>query len=288
MIRSAIPTTIEIRQDVIDSGLVMSDPTQINQIIMNLCTNAAHAMDELGGVLGVSLNKVIIDDITAQCLGLTPGAYMKLSVSDTGKGMTPDVMEKIFEPYYTTKEMGKGTGLGLSVVHGIVKNHAGSVICSSVPGKGTSFDVYLPEIESILDPSRTDEDGVYPTGNERILFIDDEPVLATLAETMIKKLGYSVVTKMSGKEALELFRKDPGAFNLVITDMTMPGMRGDLLAGEIMEIRNDIPVILCTGYSEHISEERAKAIGIQEYVMKPIEMKVLANIIRKVLDKGKG
>jgi PAS domain S-box-containing protein len=284
MLRSVIPTTIEIRQGVIDSGLVMSDSTQINQLIMNLCTNAAHAMDELGGVLEVSLNKVIIDDRTASSLNLALGPYMKLSVSDTGNGITPDVIEKIFEPYFTTKELGRGTGLGLSVVHGIVKSHKGAVLCSSAPGKGTTFDVYLPEIESILGPSRADEDRVYPTGSERILFIDDEPALANLAEMMLKRLGYSIVTKTSSKEALELFRKDPEAFDLVITDMTMPGMRGDLLVGEIIEIRNDIPVILCTGYSEHISEERAKEIGIQEYVMKPIEMKVLAKTIRKVLD----
>ena len=284
MLRSVIPTTIEIRQDLADSGLVMSNSTQINQIIMNLSTNAAHAMDEEGGVLEVSLKRVDLDQETADGLDVTSGTYLKLTVSDTGHGMPPEVMERIFEPYFTTKDLGSGTGLGLSVVHGIVKSHGGAIICRSVPKEGTTFEVYLPEIESEKKEAGPSEKEPIPTGTERILFIDDEAALAGLAEKMLSKMGYTVVIKSSSSEALELFQKDADKYDLVITDMTMPGMTGDRLAKKFIEIRHDIPVILCSGYSEHISEDKAKKMGIREFVMKPLEMNELARTIRKVLD----
>ena len=286
MLRSVIPTTVEIRQDLADSGLVLSNPTQIHQIIMNLSTNAADAMDEAGGVLGVSLKRVGLDQNTADGLDVTPGTYLRLTVSDTGQGMPPEVMERIFEPYFTTKVLGRGTGLGLSVVHGIVKSHGGAIICRSVPKKGTTFEVYLPGIESEKKATEPSPKEPLPTGKERILFIDDEAALAGLAEKVLSKLGYTVVTKSSSSEALQLFRKDPDKYDLVITDMTMPGMTGDKLAQKFMEIRQDIPIILCSGYSEHITVEKAKKIGIREFVMKPLEMKGLAETIRKVLDGG--
>jgi len=284
MLRSVIPTTIEIRQDLMDSVLVMSDPTRIHQVMMNLCTNAAHAMDETGGVLTVRLKKVNIDASAARKLDLSAGNYVMLTVSDTGKGMTSEVMDRIFEPYFTTKEMGRGTGLGLSVVHGIVKSHRGAVTCESDLGKGTTFRVYFPEIVLEKEMEESQKEEPLPTGGERILFIDDESALAEMAENMIGMLGYKVTATTSSIEALKLFQENPGMYDLIITDMTMPGMTGDKLAQKIMEIRSDMPIILCTGYSEHVSETMSKEIGIRELVMKPFEMKKLARTIRQVLD----
>ncbi|HPJ95016.1 MAG TPA: PAS domain S-box protein [Deltaproteobacteria bacterium] len=284
MLRSVIPTTVDIRSDIIKSGLVMSDPTQIHQLIMNLCTNAAHAMDETGGILSVSLQKAHIEKEGAVRLDLSPGPYLRFSVSDTGHGMTPEIMERVFEPYFTTKELGRGTGLGLSVVHGIVKSHGGAVTCKSAPGVGTTFDIFLPELVLKTEALKPTKEESLPTGTERILYIDDEPALTGIAEKMLGKLGYDVTTLNSSLKALEVFRATPDTFDLVITDMTMPGMTGDKLAQKFMEVRPDIPVILCTGYSEHISAERAESKGIREYLMKPLQQKVLAETIRKVLD----
>ncbi len=284
MMRSMIPSTIEIRQNLADSGLVMSNPTKIHQIVMNLCTNAAHAMEEAGGTLEVGLKRVDLDDDMARDLGLGPGPYLMLSVSDTGHGMPPEIAKRIFEPYFTTKDKGRGTGLGLSVVHGIVKSHQGAVVCRSTPGTGSTFEVYLPETHSMQTREESPGEPVRQGGAERILFVDDEPVLAELVRNMLGNLGYRVTTLTSSVDALELFRADPTGFDLVITDMTMPVLTGDRLAVKLMEIRPDIPVILCSGFSEAVSEEYAKGIGIREFVMKPLETRSLADIIRRVLD----
>jgi PAS domain S-box-containing protein len=285
MMRSVLPSTIEIRQSLTNIGLVMADPTQIHQVMMNLCTNAAHAMDKSGGILEVRLEKVTIGrDANALKLNLPPGHYLRLLVSDTGHGMTPEVMARIFDPYFTTKEIGRGTGLGLAVVHGIVHGHGGAITCKSSPGMGTTFEIYLPEVLYEEEAGKHLEEKPLPRGTERILFVDDEPALVNLAERILSKLGYSVITKTNSIEALSLFKENPYSFDLVITDMTMPGMTGDRLAQYLMEIRKDIPVILCTGYSEYISEERAKKTGIREFFMKPFEIRVLAETIRKVLD----
>ncbi len=287
MMRSVLPSTIEIRQSLINKGLVLADPTQIHQVMMNLCTNAAHAMDKSGGVLEVRLEKVTVDgDVHGQKLNLLPGPYLRLLVSDTGHGMTPDVMTRIFDPYFTTKEIGKGTGLGLAVVHGIIHGHGGAITCKSSPGTGTTFEIFLPEVLYEEEGGKHLEEKPVPKGTERILFVDDEPALVTLVERILSKLGYSIITKTDSLEALDLFKGDPSLFDLVITDMTMPGMTGDRLAQNLMEIRKDIPIILCTGYSEYISEERAKKTGIRAFIMKPFEMRVLAETIRKVLDRG--
>ena len=241
-------------------------------------------MDKTGGVLKISLKKVNINkEAEAHELNLHLGNYLMLSVSDTGHGIPSEIIDRIFEPYFTTKEMDRGTGLGLSVVHGIVISHGGNIICKSTPGKGTSFELYLPEIESMKEVATNVEEEPIPTGTEHILFVDDESVLVNLAEKMLSKLGYTLETRTSSSEALELFQKDPDKYDLIITDMTMPGMTGDRLAQKFMEIRQDIPIILCSGYSEHISKDKAKKIGIREFVMKPLEMKELAKTIRKVL-----
>jgi len=284
MLRSMIPTTIEIRQNLVDSGLVMSNQTQIHQIMINLCTNAAHAMEERGGVLEVGLRRVDMDHSAARTTGLTPGPYLQLTVSDTGHGMSPEIVERIFEPYFTTKEQGRGTGLGLSVVHGIVKSHGGAVVCRSVTGGGTSFDIYFPRIGSEKEPSRSRPWKDLPVGTERILFVDDELVLTKMVEKILGNLGYSVVTRTSSMEALDLFRKDPAGFDLVITDMTMPGMTGDKLAQKLIEIRPDIPIIMCSGYSSTISDKDIARIGIREFILKPLEAGSLATITRRVLD----
>jgi PAS domain S-box-containing protein len=287
MLRALIPTTIEIRQDTIDPVHVMADSTKIHQIIMNLCTNAAHSMQEAYGLLEVSLMHVELDDDAAHPLELASGSYARLMVSDTGHGMPPEVAERIFEPYFTTKEKGRGTGLGLSVVHGIVKSHNGAITCMSEIGKGTVFDIYLPEIEAAQETMDHIKHEPCPVGVERILYVDDELIMVEVVEEMLQNLGYSVVARSSSVEALKLFQETPWEFDMVITDMTMPVMTGDMLARKMLEIRSDIPIILCTGYSEQISEEKALAMGISEFIMKPLDIHKLGGAVRKVID-GKG
>jgi len=286
MLRASLPTTIEIRRQIATTdGIVSANPTQIHQVLMNLCTNAAHAMRGKGGVLEVALDRIQVDQ--AKNLphpNLISGAYLKISVRDTGHGIAADKLERIFDPYYTTKDPGEGTGLGLAIVRGIIKAHSGVITVESSPDKGALFEVYLPEIQQEASPqSKVSE--AYRTGRETILFVDDEPALATMSEQMLQLLGYRAVTKTSSVEAFELFQHDPYRFDLVITDMTMPKMTGEKLAHKMLEIRSDIPVILCTGFSELITEQRAKKLGISAYMMKPLVMRDLANTIRDVLDK---
>jgi len=285
LLRATLPTTIEIREDLAkDTGIVNADPTQMHQVIMNLGTNAGHAMQKDGGVLEVSLANVELDDLSASThLDLKAGSYLRLTVNDTGHGMTSEIQERIFDPYFTTKDTGEGTGLGLSVAQGIVKAHGGTITAYSEPGKGTTFHVYLP---LILEEEREEKESAVPlpTGSERILFIDDEQLLIEIGSQMLELLGYEVVTRRSSVQALELFRAEPDRFDLVITDMTMPDMTGDKLAQELMKIRPDIPVILCTGHSKLTSEEKAKGLGIRAFVMKPISTRAMAEAVRKALD----
>ncbi|MGD8985024.1 MAG: PAS domain S-box protein [Desulfobacteraceae bacterium] len=286
LLRASLPSTIDIKQHIgANMGTVMTDPTHVNQILMNLCTNAAHAMGENGGILDVSLEKVRNGtDVGVRFAGLSSGPYLKLTVSDNGYGMTPEVRERIFDPYFTTKEKGEGTGLGLAMVHGIVKSHGGTITVYSEPEMGSTFHVYLPIMETETDQDTGTEETV-PTGSERILFVDDEQPIADIAKQMVEQLGYTVVTKTSSLEALELFRAKPDEFDLVITDMTMPSMTGEELANELMFIRPDIPIILCTGFSRRVTEKKAKAMGIQAFILKPILRQELAETIRRVLDE---
>jgi PAS domain S-box-containing protein len=285
MLRSVIPSTIDIRQNLSTSGLVMSDPTQIHQILMNLCTNAAHAMDENGGILEVALEEVALAARAVyHDFELAPGPYLKLTIRDTGCGISPAIMDKIFEPYFTTKEQDRGTGLGLSVIHGIIKNHNGAITCQSTVNEGTTFEVFLPLIKSNSPKPASGGKKSMPVGSERILYVDDENIITDMAERMLGNRGYSVVSRTVSLDALELFRADPHAFDLVITDMTMPGMTGNRLASEILAIRGDIPIILCTGYSEHISEVQAMDIGIKAFIFKPLDMRTLTETVRNVLD----
>jgi PAS domain S-box-containing protein len=286
MLRASIPSTVEIEQNIQSNALVMGDPTQIHQILMNLCTNAAHAMEGNGGLLTVSLFDAELDsDFISNHPDLKPGPYINLTVTDTGHGISPDVMENIFDPFFTTKEKGKGTGLGLSVVHGIVRSHRGDIYAYSEPGKGATFNVYLPVIESRFKPVERAERPL-PRGTERILFIDDEPEITNLGKQTLEPLGYDVVVRNSSIEALELFKEKKDRFDLVITDMTMPHMTGEKLAEKLMQIRPDIPVILCTGFSYMIDEQKALYIGIRAFISKPILKREIAETIRKVLDES--
>lgn len=286
MLRAIIPESIEFRQNLHSSGMVLADPIQIHQLMMKLCSNAAQAIGRTEGVVQVSLKDVTVDETAAmQSLTLNPGDYVKLTVSDTGHGMTPEVMARIFEPYFTTKGIGSGSGLGLSVVQGIVKKHKGAITVESEPGKGTTFNIYLPRVEFKKEPEASPVEITLLTGTERVLFVDDEPVLVDLAKQALESLGYEVTATTSSTEALEVFKKNPDRFDLVITDMTMPDMMGDRLAQRILEARHDIPIILCSGYGEHISTKKLKGIGIHEYIMKPFVLSDLAKTIRKSLDK---
>ena len=289
MLRATLPSTIEVKEvQGKETGVINADPAQMHQVIMNLCTNAAHAMQEDGGVLEVGIGDVQVGskDPETGYLDLPSGSYLRLAVSDTGYGIPRHLMDKIFDPYFTTKDTGEGTGLGLSVAQGIVKAHGGTITVDSKPGKKTTFHVYLPIIQGKEKPEKEAE-GPLPTGSERILFIDDEELLIKLGSRILERLGYEVVPKKSSTEALELFRSEPDRFDLVITDMTMPKMTGDKLARELMEIRPDIPVILCTGHSKLISKKKAKEMGIRAFVGKPITKRAMAETVRKVLDAGR-
>ncbi len=285
LLRATLPTTIEIHQNLKSNSVAMADPTQLHQVIMNLCTNAGSAMYEKGGELSVNIVDVDIDsEFVDRPFDVEPGTYIKISVSDTGYGISPEVMERIFDPFFTTKEKGEGTGMGLSVVHGIIKSLGGTITVDSELEKGSTFKVYIPAIESeaVLEP----ESAVpLPVGTERILFVDDEESQVNLSKQMLERLGYKVVTRTNSFEALELFKATPNEFDLVITDMTMPNMTGDKLAAELLKIKPNIPIILCTGFSATIDEHKAKAIGIRAFVNKPILMEDIATAIRKVLDK---
>jgi len=233
----------------------------------------------------MSAYPVELDDIeAARHSDMDAGSYLKLTVSDTGHGMIPEIMKRIFDPYFTTKDTGEGTGLRLSVAHGIVNAHGGTITVYSEPGKGTTFHVYLPVILLEEREKKKSEESL-PTGSERILIVDDEQALVEIGRQMLERLGYEVVTQKSSIEALELFRAEPDRFDLVITDMTMPHMTGDKLAQKLMKIRPDIPIILCTGHSRLVSKEKAKDMGIKAFIMKPLSTRVMAETVREVLDE---
>ena len=283
LIRASLPATIAIDQDLKSNAAVLGDYTKIHQVLMNLCTNAAHAMRKKGGVLNVSLADVELDaDYAAKHFDIKPGPYLKLSVRDTGQGISSDLLGQIFDPFFTTKQQGEGTGMGLSVAHGIVKSHGGTISVYSEPGEGSIFNVYLPAIESSSEQKAREEKPV-PTGTERILFVDDEQALVKMGKQLLEFLGYKVTTSTSSIEALELFKVQPDKFDLVITDLTMPNMTGDELAQKLMAIRPDIPVILCTGFSTKMTAEKTKKMGIRAFVLKPVIKQDIAETIRKVL-----
>ena len=289
LLKTSLPANIELHQK-FEKNLdtIMADQTQIHQVIMNLCANALHAVGKTAGLIEVSLSQMSFDDgDTSYITDLAPGRYLKLTVTDTGQGMDKETLDRIFEPYFTTKEVGVGTGLGLAIVHGIVKEHGGAIKVNSKPGSGTSFHIYFPCVEDEVI-NQTEISGPLLPGIERILFVDDEKILLDIGETMLTKLGYKVDCRTSPYEALEAFKANPQKYDLVISDMSMPVMTGDKLSQEILQIRPNIPIIICTGFSNRINPETASKMGIKGFLMKPLTIVDLAKSIRDVLDKKLG
>lgn len=285
-LRSSLPSTTEIRQHIdVRSDMIMGDPAQILQAVMNLCSNAAEALDSQAGEIEVSLANTHMEELTSHP-EIKPGDYLKLTVKDTGRGMTHDVIERVFEPFFTTKDMAKASGMGLAVVHGIVRSHRGAVMVESSPGKGALFTVYLPLLDENYRQQMASA-GIAASGQEKekkqVLLIDDEPMVLSSVQRALERLGYKVVSFGDPEASLDTFRKKPRDFDLVITDQTMPRMTGAQLAGEVMRIRPDIPVILCTGFSEVITEQEAKDMGIRELIMKPATTKDLGEALHRVL-----
>jgi PAS domain S-box-containing protein len=292
LLRSSIPTSIAIKQSIKSScGKIMADPTQIHQVVINLCTNAYQAMMDTGGTLGVAMRPLVLTaEDSVYKIGLQPGSYILIEVSDTGHGMTSEALEKIFEPYFTTRKEQGGTGLGLATVHAIVHEHKGTVSVYSEPKQGTTFRVYLPQLkeEKEQDDDLLPTGAQYPAGTEHILVIDDEKPVVDITGYMLMQLGYKVTIETDSSAAWELFDRQPDTFDLVITDMAMPGMTGIELAKKILEQRPDIPIILCTGFSEMINEEKAQALGIKGYLMKPVLKSRLAASVRHALGECEG
>jgi PAS domain S-box-containing protein len=287
LLRISMPKTITIEEKVeVPSAYALADPTQIGQILINLGSNAAHAMREGCGTFEVGLSGVTLDaEDVSRFIGLKPGAYLRLSAADTGLGIPPAVLERIFEPFFTTKKSGEGSGLGLSVVHGIVKAHDGAITVSSVPGRGTKFTIFLPRI---MPPAgaKTYAEADVPKGTERVLFVDDEVLQTKAISRLLGHLGYQVTALNDPVEALGTFRQAPASFDLVILDQTMPRMTGGQLATEMLKLRPAIPIILCTGFSEGLSEQQAAALGIRAFLWKPFSLREIALMIRRVLQPG--
>ncbi len=288
LLRASLPSTIEIQSHIApEIGLIMADPTQIHQVLMNLCTNAAHAMEDGGGSLDVAAAPVQINAANSHKFPeLEPGRYVKLKVKDTGHGIDPAIMDRIFDPYFTTKELNKGTGMGLAVVHGIVTSQKGCIRARSRTAGGTEFEILLPVAENYTSHETT-FDTPLVRGSERVLFVDDEPALAQLGKNMLERLGYEVRACTSSLEALEAFRADPERWDIVVTDLTMPKMTGLHLAQKLREQRRHLPVIVCTGYSEQMTAGLGRSLGISGLLLKPLVLKDLSHEVRRALDEGR-
>ncbi|MCD6186386.1 MAG: response regulator, partial [Deltaproteobacteria bacterium] len=287
MLRASLPTTIEIRMDIKTSNVsILSDSSQIHQIMMNLCTNAAHAMPYNKGLLEVSLEELDVDQDTAwRHADLQAGHYQKLTVSDNGEGIKSEIMDRIFDPFFTTKGPGKGTGMGLAVIHGIVKRSQGSIIVDSKLGKGTTFQIFFPTIDAEISKELELHKDI-PHGNEKLLYIDDEKQIIAFGQEILEGLGYEVLAASTTADALKIFKAEPDSFDIVITDMTMPEMTGMELAMEISILSPGIPIILCTGYNSNISDDQAQEAGIIKIIMKPFARHEIALAIREVLDNS--
>ncbi|MFH0996010.1 MAG: PAS domain S-box protein [Pseudomonadota bacterium] len=287
--RATIPMNIEIKSNIKpECGMVSADPTQIHQIAMNLITNAFHAVEQTGGTINLELKETEFGRDDLYDNSIKAGKYACISISDTGTGIDQALMHKIFDPYFTTKELGKGTGLGLSVVHGISKEHGGDIRVYSEVGKGTTFNVYLPLLEAAKDSEAVAVTRKYPTGHERILLVDDEEPILRMEQMMLERLGYQVTVRTSSPDALEAFRAEPSKFDLVISDKGMPNMTGIHLARELISIRPDIPIIICTGFSDENDEQHTKEMGVKGFLKKPVATGDLAEMVRKVLGESKG
>jgi PAS domain S-box-containing protein len=287
LIRATVPTTIEIQQEIqTNQGAVIADETQIHQVVMNLCTNAYQSMADEGGLLQIKLGSITIRiQDSPMFSGIQPGEYIKLAISDTGPGIDPNIIDRIFDPYFTTKQAGEGTGMGLSTVHGIVRDHGGSIKVYSEPGVGTTFQVLLPVADKVSEISLKAVES-FPRGNECILLVDDEEPIIDIGKQFLTELGYTVEARASSIDAIEAFQAQPERYDLVISDMTMPKITGDKLAMKIKEIRPDTPIILCSGFSKTIDAVTLKIIGVKEVLMKPVTLDDMAHKVRKVLDEN--
>jgi len=289
LLRSSLPATIELRETInSECGSVQADSTRIHQILINLCTNAKQALGPRGGVIQVTLDELDSPDLPVDPRGgpsVDKGRWLVLEVSDNGSGIDPDILDRIFDPFFTTKKKGEGTGLGLSVVHGIVKGHGGEITVNSQPGKGTVFRVYLPVIDDEETGGETAEQSPIPGGDERIVVVDDDDLLVEIMERNLGGLGYRVTGFTDSKAAFDYLSRHVREVDLLITDMTMPHLTGDELTRRILSIRPDLPVILCTGYSEYIGPEEARALGVREFINKPVDNLILAGITRRILDE---
>ncbi len=284
MSRSMLPSTIEIQKSISSQcGLIIADATQVNQITMNLITNAYHAMQETGGTLKISLGEVDLRGDDLRDAAMSPGSYVCLSVSDTGIGMDKTTLDRIFDPYFTTKGKDKGTGLGLAVVHGLVKKFNGDINVYSEPGKGTTFNVYVPKMQDNAEIKEVECTSPIQKGKEHILFVDDDESLVRTGRLMLERLGYHVTGETNSVDAINSFQADPYKFDLVVTDMTMPNMTGVQVAQKLLEIKPETPIIICTGFNELITKEKAAALGIRGFVLKPMLGAEIAKTIREVL-----
>ncbi len=292
LLRPTIPATIELRQNIHSGcGSVFADPTQINQIIMNLCTNARHAMGDDAGVLYIAVESITVEPGDADHddpFDILAGRYVRLTVSDTGHGMSRDIMDRMFDPFFTTKGIGEGTGLGLAVIHGIVRSYNGFIKVNSELGQGTSFQIYLPELEHSNQVEAVMQADERSHGQEHILVVDDEEILVTMVERMLVSVGYTVTSCTDSLLALELFKAEPDKFDLILTDMAMPNMSGKVLTQKILDIRPDAVIIICTGFSNSLDEDDVRSLGVAKYIHKPVIRSDLAKQIRKVLDRNSG
>ncbi|HSO20762.1 MAG TPA: ATP-binding protein, partial [Desulfosarcina sp.] len=279
---------IDIRVDLDEeSGSVMGDSTQIHQLVVNLCTNAYQAMRERGGRLTVTLREIPIDaPAKTPCPDMPPGTYVCLAVADTGHGIDQAIIDRIFEPYFTTKGPAEGTGMGLSMVHGIVKGHEGYIAVHSALGEGTTFHVYIPQIASVQETTLDETTDLMPLGHEHILLVDDEPQLLAMQRQILERLGYEVTAMGRSAEALTIFRRAPESFELLVTDQTMPDLTGAELVQAVLQTRPELPIVLCTGFSEALSSEAAAELGIRHYLQKPVPLKLLAQTIRLALNEA--
>ncbi|WP_083456007.1 PAS domain-containing hybrid sensor histidine kinase/response regulator [Desulfosarcina cetonica] len=287
LLRSTLPSSITIKQQ-IDKKLdpILADPTQIHQIVMNLCTNASHAMEPYGGILEVKLTQSdFTEGMVSTMPNLAPGSYLRLDISDTGCGMPPEIMASIFDPYFTTKDLGEGTGLGLSVVHGIVKDYGGDISVRSTVGEGSTFSILFPAVKAQINKNKSTVEEALPNGSERILMIDDEPVILKVIGDLLSKYGYQVTAENDSLLALEHFKERPDNFDLVLSDVTMPKITGDRLAKEMLAIRPDLPIILCTGYTRLVTEQTIEPIGVRALLHKPVVKSKLLMAIRRLLDE---
>ncbi len=285
LIHASMPTTIEIQEKIDQNcGTILANQTHLHQILVNLCTNALHAMEDEKGVLTVELNKVYLKNYDIRLgVDVSEGEFVELNVGDTGCGMNTKTIEHIFDPFFTTKDVGKGTGMGLAMVHGIVQACGGFIKVNSEPDKGSMFQVYFPIIDKIIVKEEKEQNGIIKSNNERILIVDDEEVIGNMYRIALERLGYSIIVHHNSQKALEVFMNSPDHFDLIITDQTMPHLSGSDLAKKILQIRQEIPIILCTGYSTMISEEKAKEIGIAKFVIKPVNIKELALTVQELL-----